>query len=170
MTLPEVYYFCDIVAKAELETRTAIIDKEVVTQGFVPIEQTSLKEDAINADFLGVSGSFLCLIHCLAPQLLALGTVGLGIGSFFAGQGWVLFFWVTCLLAVWQSARKSLFIRSSLFLWFAFLLFTTGILLEEFGGFDHWVSYIGSSFLISGHLYNLHLQKKWKQVLLSIKK
>jgi len=145
---------------------TTVIIEEEVNPGFIPEEQVALKEGALNADLLGVSGSFLCLIHCIAPQLLALGTVGLGIGSFFAGEAWVLFFWVTCLVAVWQSARKSLFIRSSIFLWIAFILFTTGVLLEELAGFDHWVSYVGSSFLILSHLYNFHLQKKWKQVLL----
>lgn len=112
------------------------------------------------ADVLGVSGSFLCLVHCLAPQVLAtMGSVGLGIGTFFESELWVLFFWVSCFVAVWSAARKSAFPKVAMYLWLAFVLFSVGTGLEFFFHWDHTLSYIGSSLLIAGHLYHLYLQQ-----------
>jgi hypothetical protein len=116
-----------------------------------------------SSDFVGMGGSFLCLVHCLAPQLVVLGSLGLGIGSFFANEAWVLFFWVSCLLAVWHSSRRSLFVRSGRLLWAAFGIFSLGTFLEFFAGFEHSLSYAGSIALILAHLYNLHLHQQWKR-------
>jgi hypothetical protein len=128
-------------------------------------ESTSpLPLDAVaNSDYVGMGGSILCLIHCLAPQLVVLGSIGLGIGSFFASEAWVFFFWASCLMAVWHSSRKSLFVRSSRFLWVAFGIFSLGTFLEFFGEFAHSISYVGSLALILAHLYNLHLHQQMKR-------
>ncbi len=112
------------------------------------------------ADYLGVSGSFLCLVHCLAPQVLAtMGSVGLGIGTFFGSELWVLFFWISCFAAVWSASRKSVFPKVARYLWLAFALFSVGTGLEFFFHWDHTLSYVGSSLLIAGHLYHLYLQQ-----------
>ena len=112
------------------------------------------------ADYLGVSGSFLCLVHCLAPQVLAtMGSVGLSIGTFFESELWILVFWVSCLAAVWSATRKTAFPKVALYLWLAFLLFSLGTGLEFFFHWDHALSYLGSSLLIIGHLYHLYLQQ-----------
>lgn len=136
-----------------------------------PSAETRLADSEVNestlvslgdsrADYLGVGGSFLCLIHCLAPQVLAtLGSVGLGIGTFFESELWVLFFWISCLAAVWSATRKSAFPKVGMYLWLAFILFSIGTGLEFFFHLDHTLSYLGSSLLIIGHLYHLYLQQ-----------
>lgn len=128
-------------------------------------ELEGVSETVFNPDLLGAGGSILCLVHCLAPQLIALGSIGLGLGSFFASEGWTLFFWITCLLAVWQSARKTVYLRSSVFLWLSFGIFTTGIGYEVLTGSEHFVSYAGSLLLVGAHVYNLVLLNRWKRIL-----
>lgn len=152
-----------------METSTSVLEKEVQFSVSENMEIETVAESVLNADFVGAGGSFLCLIHCLAPQLIALGSVGLGVGSFFAGEVWNLFFWLTCLLAVWQSSRKSVYVRSSLFLWVAFAVFTIGIGYEVITESEHLISYAGSILLIASHAYNLHLQNRWSRSLASFR-
>jgi len=146
------------------------INIELINSG-VKIDQNRSQnavneEVAINSDFIGVGGSLLCLVHCVAPQLLALGSIGLGIGSFFASEGWTFFFFLTCLLAVWHSARKSSFIQVQLLLWVAFALFTSGLLLEFLTHTETVISYFGSAFLIFAHLVNFKKQAAWNRFLI----
>lgn len=115
------------------------------------------------SDFLGMSGSLLCLIHCLSPQLIALGLFGVGIGNFFAGESWALIFWLTCLWAVFRSVKNSVFPRAQLALWFAFGLFSLGLGLELFTESGKWLSYLGSLLLILSHLWNFRLQLRWRK-------
>jgi hypothetical protein len=147
-----------------VETGTPILEKEIRLSVGENLEFES-SATPLNPDYLGAGGSFLCLVHCIAPQLIAFGSVGLGIGSFFAGEIWTLFFWITCLVAVWQSARRSMFVRSSVFLWLAFGIFSAGIGYEVLAGKEHFVSYAGSLLLIAAHTYNLFLQNRWKRAL-----
>jgi hypothetical protein len=149
------------------ETNVAILEPTIqISQKF---EHEVVKEQVpINSDFIGVSGSFLCLIHCLAPQMIALGSIGLGISSFFASEGWTLFFFLTCLLAVWHSSRKSVFLYVQVLLWLAFALFTTGLLVEHLTHSESIISYFGSAALITAHLVNFRKQAGWKKFLRTI--
>lgn len=116
------------------------------------------------SDYLGISGSILCLIHCIAPQLLFLGTIGLGMVSIFSSGWWHLFFWATCLLAVWKSSRISQLATFQVILWFAFILFTVGTALDLFFDVENLFSYAGSVLLVLGHGWNLwRLSKKSNQ-------
>ena len=149
------------------ETNVAILEPKI--QASQEVEHEVVKEQIpINSDFIGVSGSFLCLIHCLAPQMIALGSIGLGISSFFASEGWTLFFFLTCLLAVWHSSRKSVFLYVQVLLWSAFALFTTGLLVEHLMHSESIVSYFGSAALITAHLVNFRKQAGWKKFLRTI--
>ncbi len=160
--------FATQLQKIILETSATLLEKEItVTTTPHHPEMETVAEAVLNPDYVGAGGSFLCLIHCLAPQLIALGSVGLGIGSFFAGEAWNLFFWLTCLVAVWQSARRTFYSRSSIFLWIAFVVFSLGLGYELYTDSEHFVSYIGSVLLISAHGYNLHLQNQWRRILKS---
>ena len=125
-------------------------------QGLFLAENTS--------DVLGFGGSFLCLIHCLAPQLMALGIFGAGFGSFFAGEIWALFFWITCCWAVWRSAASSPYPMAGLFLWASFGLFTFGLALEFWGATGKAISYAGSVFLMLAHCWNFYLVAAWKKI------
>jgi hypothetical protein len=149
------------------EVNVAILEPKIqLTQ---KVEHEVVNEQVpINSDFIGVSGSFLCLIHCLAPQMIALGSIGLGISSFFASEGWTLFFFLTCLLAVWHSSRKSVFLYVQVLLWSAFALFTTGLLVEHLTHSECIVSYFGSAALITAHVVNFRKQAGWKKFLRTI--
>ena len=160
--------FATQLQKTILETSASLLEKDIaVTTNPHNPDLDTVANTVLNPDYVGAGGSFLCLIHCLAPQLIALGSAGLGIGSFFAGEAWNLFFWFTCLVAVWQSARKTVYDRSSIFLWMAFVIFSLGLGYELFTDSEHFVSYIGSVLLISAHGYNLHLQNQWHRILKS---
>ncbi|HRH33676.1 MAG TPA: MerC domain-containing protein [Catalimonadaceae bacterium] len=115
---------------------------------------------AVFSDYLGLSGSFLCIIHCVAPQLLFLGSMGISLGSFFSGTNWHLFFWATCLVAVWQSARITPFRIVKAGLWFSFVLFSSGIFLDIIWGVENLISYSGSVLLVVSHGYNLIASRK----------
>jgi hypothetical protein len=117
------------------------------------------------SDFVGISGSILCLIHCLAPQLIGLGLLGAGIGSYFAGEIWALIFWITCLWAVNHSAKSARYPAAALALWASFLLFSSGLAMETFLGAGKAVSYSGSVLLILAHLWNYRLQTKAANVI-----
>lgn len=143
-----------------------VLEMPVVAQSNVPttdlVPEGSTMETVWNADFLGMSGSFLCLLHCIAPQLLMLGSVGLGLSTFFESESWNLFFWATCLWAVWAAGKRSVFVGMQISLWLAFGLFTFGLGYELISGSHHFVSYLGSVSLIVAHTINLIKQNQWK--------
>jgi hypothetical protein len=118
------------------------------------------REISSEADFVGISGSLLCLVHCLAPQLISLGILGAGIGTFFSGEIWAGLFWITCLWAVRKAAADAPFPISAFFLWFSFSTFSLGLGMETFFGADKIISYSGSLLLILAHLNNYRLQRK----------
>jgi hypothetical protein len=119
------------------------------------------------ADFLGISGSLLCLLHCLAPQLATFGLLGAGLGSFFAGEFWAVIFWATCFWAVYRSAASSIFPRNKLLLWLAFLIFSAGLGLEFFSIGGKWVSYTGSVLLVIAHILNFLEEMRWRKMVCS---
>jgi hypothetical protein len=124
-------------------------------------------DQAKGADFLGISGSLLCLLHCLAPQLATFGLLGAGLGSFFAGEFWAVIFWATCFWAVYRSAASSVFPRNKLLLWMAFLIFSAGLVLEFFSIGGKWVSYTGSVLLIIAHILNFLEEMRWRKMVCS---
>jgi len=136
-----------------------------VTNSVVDFDQVT--EEVLSkswlSDYLGMSGSVLCLIHCIAPQLIMLGSIGVGLGSFFASGWWHLGFWITCFLAVWQSSRVSVYSAVKVFLWASFLIFTAGVMYEWIADVENWVSYAGSFLLIVAHITNLIAQQKWNR-------
>ena len=63
--------------------------KQVSSEIEEHLHEDSGKQDvSSDADLVGISGSVLCLVHCLAPQLISLGILGAGIGTFFSGEIW----------------------------------------------------------------------------------
>lgn len=115
------------------------------------------------SDYLGLSGSLLCLIHCLAPQLLFLGSVSFGLASFFSSGWWHLLFWASCLVAVWQTSKITPIVGFRFVLWGSFGLFTIGTALDFFMGIENLIAYLGSGLLVAGHSWNLfRLAKKSK--------
>jgi hypothetical protein len=152
-------YFCDPVAKT--------LNTEVISSTTLALSKMDPKPVAkgLDPDFLGVGGSFLCILHCLMPQFMAMGMVGLGAGAFLGGELWTLIFWVSCFFAVWQAGNKTVFPLVKWMLWFAFGIFSMAILGELVFHFEHWVSLSGSAVLIATHLFNLKKQNDWKRTL-----
>ena len=116
-----------------------------------------------NADFVGIAGSVLCLIHCLLTPALALG------GSLSVhqhGTGGLLdldyFFILFNGIAVFFATRDHKIPALRLFLWVAFALFSFSILLENQNPTFKLLGYFGSTLLIAGHVYNLVYCKPWK--------
>lgn len=114
-------------------------------------------------DIWGVSGSFLCLIHCIAPQLITLGTIGMGLQAFFESGIWIAVFWLTCLASVWYSARQTVFLLNSLMLWASFLVFSIGLVAEIRTHHDHLFSMAGSGLLILAHSLTFFRNRSWKR-------
>lgn len=112
-------------------------------------------ERFFQADYLGMGGSILCLIHCIAPQVLILSSLGLGMSTFFESESWNLFFWLTCTVAVWLAVRRSAVQVVKILLWLSLVVFSVGLGYEVFTGASHLISYIGSSGLIVSHIVNL---------------
>jgi hypothetical protein len=114
-----------------------------------------------SSDLLGISGSFLCLIHCLAPQLLALGVFSSAIAGVFSGEYWALLFWLTCFWAVFRSASQAVFPLTAWALWCSFALFSSGLFIELLYENIKWISYSGSFMLIFFHLIAFRQQLRW---------
>ena len=106
------------------------------------------------ADYIGVAGSVLCLVHCLITPALALGS-SLSISHHTAGGGLDYLFIVVNGVAVFFATRDHRSFALRLFLWVSFALFSVSLLLEHnIDGFKI-LGYVGSGLLILGHLYNL---------------
>lgn len=106
------------------------------------------------ADYIGVAGSVLCLVHCLITPALALGS-SLSVNHHTAGSGLDYLFILVNGLAVFFATREHRFPALRIFLWGSFALFSVSLLLEHsFAGFRI-LGYVGSGLLILGHLYNL---------------
>lgn len=127
----------------------------------------NLIQKELSSDIVGISGSLLCLIHCVAPQLAAAGFSTLSAFSFLSHGYWDVILWLSCFAAVFYSARKSVFTRTAVLLWLSFILFSAGMAVESIFAFEHWVSYLGSASLISAHGYNFYKHLRWKQTVLS---
>ena len=111
------------------------------------------------ADLVGISGSVLCLVHCLLSPALLLGSSLASEhthhvhGAAFAQLDWV--FIVINGLAVYYATKGHSSSPLRLFMWFSFGIFAISLLLEEAQPLFAWAGYGGSGLLIIGHLYNL---------------
>lgn len=108
------------------------------------------------ADYMGIAGSVLCLIHCIATPLLLAGsaltphrhlTIGfLSLDYLFIGVNAIAVFFATRHYA--QPAIKRA-------LWGFLLLFTVSLLLEHTIDVFHYVGYVASAGLVITHLINI---------------
>lgn len=108
------------------------------------------------ADYIGIAGSVLCLIHCIAAPVLVMTSslfrddtlrVGfLSLDYLFIGVN---------IVAVYLATRHytSTAIRRAL--WGFLALFTTGLLLEDVAPVFQYIAYVASAGLVLSHLTNL---------------
>ena len=115
------------------------------------------------ADWLGISASGLCLVHCaLTPLIftakpLYYGMIGKQVHHHGAWAALDYVFLVLSFLAVWYSARNTPFTSLKWVLWGAWTVFAIGLLLEsQHLAIGHWLMYVGSITLVIGHIKNFY--------------
>lgn len=107
------------------------------------------------ADYIGITGSVLCLIHCLiTPVLLVTSTLFKDdlIRSSYLSLDYV--FIVVNIVAVYFATRNApAQIRTAL--WGFLALFAVCIMLEDVSEIFEYAAYVASLGLVGSHLYNI---------------
>jgi hypothetical protein len=109
------------------------------------------------ADYIGILGSVLCIIHCLLMPALAFGS---SYASHHEHAGMLsldYFFILINGIAVYYATRNHKSIPVRIILWGALVLFSTSLILEGKHIVFAWLGYAGSALLIIGHLLNLYI-------------
>jgi len=109
------------------------------------------------ADYIGILGSVLCIIHCLLVPALAFGSTAFHKHEHAGLISLDYFFILINGIAVYYATRehKSLVIRT--LLWGALLIFSVSLIFEGKNQIFTWLGYIGSALLIIGHLLNIYI-------------
>ena len=108
------------------------------------------------ADYIGIAGSVLCLIHCIATPILLMGSAlapheHLSIGFLSLDY---LFIGVN-VLAVFFATRHYAQPAIKRALWGFLTLFAAGLLLEHTNDFFRYMGYVASAGLVITHLINI---------------
>ena len=115
-------------------------------------------------DYLGIAGSGLCLIHCLAMPVLffvqnSLGRdllKGMDLENIYLDY----LFIALCFFAIFSVTKNSNSRKTIVSFWFFFLLFSISILFEEDFEYLNFVGYGASLGLIITHIININHIKK----------
>jgi len=110
------------------------------------------------ADYVGILGSVLCIIHCVAMPALAIGTSLTHNHHTHIGFISLDYFFILINgIAVYFATRnhKSFLLR--IFLWSALLIFAVSLIFEGRHDLFQWLGYLGSVLLIAGHFINLYI-------------
>ena len=108
------------------------------------------------ADYIGITGSVLCLIHCLAAPVLVMTSKLLRDDTLRAGFLSLDYVFIAVnIVAVYFAARNhsSPAIRTAL--WGFLFLFATGLILEDVSPVFEYMAYAASMGLVISHLVNL---------------
>lgn len=107
------------------------------------------------ADYLGITGSVLCIIHCLITPVLLMTTTLLNHNPLRIGfLSLDYLFIVVNIVAVWSASRHtSRSLRISL--WSCLALFAAGLLLEDVHPGFEYLTYGASAGLVITHIGNI---------------
>ncbi|HEX9956478.1 MAG TPA: MerC domain-containing protein [Fibrella sp.] len=108
------------------------------------------------ADYIGITGSVLCLIHCLAAPVVVMTSSLLRDDTLRTGFLSLDYVFIAInIVAVYFAARQhtSSAIRTAL--WSFLFLFTLGLLLENVNPLFEYIAYAASTGLVISHLLNL---------------
>lgn len=109
------------------------------------------------ADYIGILGSILCIIHCLLVPVITIGSSLEHMHTHQAGLlSLDLLFVVVNGIAVYFATKDHKSLPLRLLLWSALALFSVSILLESRLPVFTWLGYAGSALLIIGHFVNLY--------------
>lgn len=109
------------------------------------------------SDIIGIVGSTLCLIHCVAtPLLIAIGA------GFFASEELNYIFLGVAFFAIRHSTIHTHHKGIQYLLWTGFIGFSLSILLHDYAEWMHDASIVFSILIVIGHLWNLKHFKSCK--------
>ncbi|MCX6217155.1 MerC domain-containing protein [Spirosoma sp.] len=117
-----------------------------------------MKTESISrkADYIGITGSVLCIIHCLITPVLLLTS------SFFQNSalrvGYLSLDYVFIgvnIIAVYFATRHYAPLAIKRSLWCFLLLFAVALLLEDTDPIFEYIAYIASAGLVITHLLNI---------------
>lgn len=119
------------------------------------------------ADQLGIAGSFLCILHCIAlPLFISLLTA---YSQKNTSLEWLLdIAFVLCALAAVILASKNTSSSLRMGLWLFFFLFSTSVLCSAILPHASYITFISSFGLITLHTINLHYKKKQARIAASL--
>ncbi|QRR03507.1 MerC domain-containing protein [Dyadobacter sandarakinus] len=111
------------------------------------------------ADYVGIAGSVLCIIHCLlVPAAVAFGS---GFGHVhhadFSLLSLDMLFILINGLAVFYATRDHKSVPVRILLWGGLLVFSVSLIFESRLPVFSWLGYAGSALLIIGHFANLYI-------------
>ncbi len=110
------------------------------------------------ADYIGILGSALCIVHCLLVPALAFGSTVATHHEHHAGLRSLDFLFILINgVAVYYATRNHKSLPLKIFLWGALVLFSFSLLFEGKHVVFSWLGYAGSALLIIGHLINLYI-------------
>jgi hypothetical protein len=107
------------------------------------------------ADYVGITGSVLCLVHCLATPVLLVTANWLRDDT--VREGFLNLdyaFILVNVVAVWTAAQRASR-RIALALWVSLSLFAVGILFEDLNPAFEYLGYVASLSLIVSHFTNI---------------
>jgi hypothetical protein len=110
------------------------------------------------ADYIGIAGSVLCIIHCLLVPALAFGSTIAH--DHHADTGLIsldYFFILVNGIAVYFATRDHKSLPLRILLWGALSLFAVSLIFEGQNQAFSWLGYAGSGLLIAGHVINIYL-------------
>ncbi|WP_080053974.1 MerC domain-containing protein [Spirosoma aerolatum] len=106
-------------------------------------------------DLIGITGSILCIIHCLITPVLVMSSTLLQYDTLRASFLSLDYLFIGInVLAVWSASRHSTSTIAR-FLWLFLGLFATGLLLEEVHAGFEYLAYAASLGLVITHLLNI---------------
>jgi hypothetical protein len=119
------------------------------------------------ADYIGILGSVLCIVHCLLMPALAFGTT---VTSHHHHAGFISLDYLFILIngiAVYYATKNHKSVAVRTILCGALTVFSVSLILEAVHPIFTWLGYAGSALLIIGHFANLYIcqiapRMKWK--------
>jgi len=110
------------------------------------------------ADYIGIAGSVLCIVHCLLVPALALGSSFSHNHHSSAGLLSLDYFFILInAIAVYYATRDHKSLPLRILLWGALSLFSVSLIFENQNGIFTLLGYAGSGLLIVGHLLNIYI-------------
>jgi uncharacterized membrane protein (UPF0136 family) len=109
------------------------------------------------ADYVGILGSVLCIVHCMLVPALAFGSSVVTHHEHTGLRSLDFLFIIINGLAVFYATRNHKSLLLGILLWGALTLFAAALIFEGKHPAFTWLGYVGSALLIVGHLVNLYI-------------